>query len=96
MTGVMVGVIVALIFHSLMYGPQAAFVAEQFPARLRYTGSSLAYTFAGIAGGAVAPLAFTYLLGKTGSGFAIAAYIAVACVVTCVGLALSRPVDEAA
>lgn len=91
MTGVIVGVIGALIFHSLMYGPQAAFVAEQFPPRLRYTGSSLAYTFAGIGGGAVAPLAFTYLLGTTGSGFAIAAYIAVAGVVTCIGLALSDP-----
>jgi len=30
-----------------MYGPQAAFVAEQFTPRLRYTGSSLAYTLAG-------------------------------------------------
>ena len=61
---------------------------------MRYTGSSLAYTFAGIIGGAIAPLAFTYLLAKTGSGFAIAVYIGVACMVTLVGLALGRAVDD--
>ena len=75
----LVGVVVGLFFHSFMYGPQAAFVSEQFHARLRYTGSSLAYTFAGIIGGAVAPLAFTYCLAKAGTGYVIAAYIVVAC-----------------
>jgi MFS family permease len=88
------GVVVGLVFHSLMYGPQAAFVSEQFPARLRYTGSSLAYTFAGVIGGAIAPLAFTYLLAKTDNGYVIAAYIAVACSVTAIGLALGRAVDD--
>lgn len=88
------GVIAGLFFHSLMYGPQAAFVAEQFHARLRYTGSSLAYTFAGIIGGAIAPLAFTYLLAKTGTGYVIAAYIGLACVVTLIGLALGRAVVD--
>ena len=90
----LVGVVVGLFFHSLMYGPQAAFVSEQFHARLRYTGSSLAYTFAGIIGGAIAPLAFTYLLAKTGTGFVIAAYIVVACLVTLCGLALGRAVVD--
>jgi MFS family permease len=60
-------VVVGLAIHSFMYGPQAAFVTEQFSPRLRYTGSSLAYTIAGVFGGAVAPLAFTYLLDRTGS-----------------------------
>lgn len=35
-------VVVGLAFHSFMYGPQAAFVTEQFTVRLRSTGSSLA------------------------------------------------------
>jgi len=97
---VLPGVVVGLFFHSLMYGPQAAFVSEQFTARLRYTGSSLGYTLAGIIGGAIAPLAFTYLLAKTGTGYVIAAYIVVACAITLVGLSLGRAVvdevDEAA
>ncbi len=94
LASLLLGVVVGLFFHSLMYGPQAAFVAEQFPARLRYTGSSLAYTFAGIIGGAIAPLAFTYLLAKTGTGFVIGAYIVVACIVTLIGLALGHAVFD--
>ena len=90
------GVVVGLFFHSLMYGPQAAFIAEQFHARLRYTGCSLAYTFAGIIGGAVAPLVLTLLLAGDPSGRAIAVYVAGAAVVTLVGLAMGRAVvDEA-
>jgi MFS family permease len=84
------GVVVALVIHSAMYGPQAAFVTEQFSERLRYTGSSMAYTLAGLIGGAVAPLLFTGLLKWTGSWQAIAAYIAVTAVLTIVGLALGR------
>jgi MFS family permease len=84
------GVVVALVLHSAMYGPQAAFVIEQFSERLRYTGSSMAYTLAGVIGGAVAPLLFTGLLKWTGSWPAIAGYIVVTAVLTMVGLALGR------
>jgi MFS family permease len=84
------GVVVGLVIHAFMYGPQAAFIAEQFSPRLRYTGSSLAYTLAGVIGGAVAPLMFTLLLSKFHSWVPIAAYVAVACVVTLIGLALGR------
>jgi MFS family permease len=93
---VLPGVVIGLLFHSLMYGPQAAFVSEQFTARLRYTGSSLAYTFAGVIGGALAPLAFTYFLAKAGTGYVIAAYIVVACVITLVGLRLGQAVEDQA
>jgi MFS family permease len=84
------GVIVALVIHSAMYGPQAAFVTEQFSERLRYTGSSMAYTLAGVIGGAVAPLLFTGLLKWTGSWPAIGAYIVVTAVITVIGLVLGR------
>ncbi|MFF4287592.1 MFS transporter [Streptomyces sp. NPDC001633] len=89
------GVVVALALHSLMYGPQAAFIAEQFSPRLRYTGSSLAYTLAGLIGGAVAPLMFTALLGSFNSWLPLALYIAVAAAVTIVGLSLGRDADRA-
>lgn len=39
-------VVVGLLIHAAMYGPQAAFITEQFPTRVRYAGSSLAYTLA--------------------------------------------------
>ena len=64
------------VIHASMYGPQAAFIAEQFPTRVRYAGSSLAYTFVGIVGGGLAPLAFAALLRSTGSTSAISIYLA--------------------
>ena len=84
------GVVVGLAFHAFMYGPQAAYITEQFPARLRYAGSSLAYTLAGVIGGAVAPLIFTALYLATGDWYLIAGYLGVASLVTVVGLALGR------
>ncbi|GAA1225642.1 MULTISPECIES: MFS transporter [Streptomyces] len=87
------GVVVALVFHSAMYGPQAAFIAEQFSPRLRYTGSSLAYTLAGVIGGAVAPLLFTALLDAYDSWIPLALYVAGTAVVTIAGLCLGRDGD---
>ncbi|MGW2342392.1 MFS transporter [Streptomyces sp. NPDC001661] len=89
------GVIVALVLHSLMYGPQAAFIAEQFSPRLRSTGSSLAYTLAGLIGGAIAPLLFTALLGSFDSWVPLAIYVAVTAVVTVTGLLLGRDAEAA-
>ncbi|MEU9230561.1 MFS transporter [Streptomyces massasporeus] len=91
----MFGVIVGLAIHSFMYGPQAAFIAEQFSPRLRYTGSSLAYTLAGLIGGAVAPLLFTALLSFYDSWVPLAFYIAVTAAVTIVGLCLGRDSAQA-
>ncbi|GAB3135559.1 MFS transporter [Tsukamurella serpentis] len=89
------GIVVGLAFHSFMYGPQAAFVTEQFQVRLRSTGSSLAYTIAGVFGGALAPLIFTFLLDRTGSWVPVSIYIAVVGAVTLAGLALGRDPDRA-
>jgi MFS family permease len=83
------GVTGALAFHALMYGPQAAFIAEQFPVHLRYTGSSLGYTLASVIGGATAPLVFTWLLAHHAPRL-ISVYIAAACALSLVGLALGR------
>jgi len=85
-----IGVVIGLALHAFMYGPQAAYITEQFPARLRYAGSSLAYTLAGVIGGAVAPLIFTALYAATGNWSLIAVYLGVSAVVTVVGLAIGR------
>jgi MFS family permease len=85
-----VGIVLGLACHSFMYGPQAAFIVEQFSPRLRATGSSLAYTFAGVIGGAVAPLMFTVLLSEFDSWVPVAVYVAVAGVITLIGLSLGR------
>ncbi|MDD7934133.1 MFS transporter [Actinomycetospora straminea] len=86
------GVVVGLALHAAAYGPQAAFITEQFSPRLRSTGSSLGYTLAGVLGGALAPLLLTSL--QAGFGWAAAAgYVALACVLSVIGLALGRDHD---
>jgi MFS family permease len=87
---VLIGTMGGLAFHSLMYGPQAAFIAEQFHGRLRSTGSSLAYTLAGLVGGAIAPLIFTWLLRQPAAAELIAIYVGCACGITLLGLLIGR------
>ncbi|HEY5807412.1 MAG TPA: MFS transporter, partial [Povalibacter sp.] len=72
----------ALVTHAAMYGPQAAFIAEQFPTRVRYAGSSLAYTLAGIVGGGIAPMMFAALLRSSETTLSIVIYTAVALFIT--------------
>ncbi|MET0693082.1 MAG: MFS transporter [Propionibacteriaceae bacterium] len=84
------GVVIGLAIHSFLYGPQAAFITEQFSPRLRYTGSSLGYTIAGVFGGALAPLLFTLLLQKTGGWIGPALYLCLAVLLTLVGVAIGR------
>ncbi len=86
------------VFVSMMYGPQAAFLAEMFSTDVRYSGASLGYQFGAIFGGALAPLIATQLLAMFGTTLAISCYIAAACAITVVSvLALSetRGVDLA-
>lgn len=83
-------VVVALTIHAMMYGPQAAFIAEQFPTRVRYAGASLAYTLAGIVGGGIAPMLSTALLQTYGTTTAVSSYAAVALLVTCLILFVVR------
>ncbi|HEY6597901.1 MAG TPA: MFS transporter [Pseudomonadales bacterium] len=86
------------VFVSMMYGPQAAFLAEMFSTDVRYSGASLGYQFGAIFGGALAPLIATQLLAMFGTTVAISCYIAAACAITVVSvLALSetRGVDLA-
>lgn len=81
---IVIAISVGQILVSMMYGPQAAFLAELFGARLRYSGASLAYQLGAIAGGALAPLIATGILSRYGSPLGISVYIAIACVITIV------------
>jgi metabolite-proton symporter len=83
-------IVVALTVHAMMYGPQAAFIAEQFPTRVRYAGASLAYTLAGIVGGGIAPMISTALLQSFGTPIAVSSYAALALAITCVILVIVR------
>jgi MFS family permease len=88
------GIVVALVIHAALYGPQAALITEQFTPRLRYTGSSLAYTLAGVIGGAPAPLVLAALLNWLGSWWILGVYLALTAALTVVGLWLARDPAE--
>ncbi|MEU1516537.1 MFS transporter [Streptomyces sp. NPDC005811] len=70
-----VGTFVASCFLSIMYGPQAALFAELFTPEMRYTGASLGYQIAAVAGGGLAPFVMVLLLEATGTSLAVSAYI---------------------
>ncbi|MGH3920833.1 MAG: MFS transporter [Pseudonocardiaceae bacterium] len=80
---------VAFVFHAAMYGPQAAFIAELFSTRLRYSGASLGYQLAGIPGGALAPILSIALASHFDSAFAVSVYVLLAILVTVIALALA-------
>ena len=85
-----VAVTVALVLHGAMYGPQAAFIAELFPTRYRYSGASIAYQVTSIFAGSLAPVIAVALLQRTGSTTPIAAYLAVACLVSAIAALTAR------
>ena len=75
---IVLAVVVALLTHAAMYGPQAAFIAELFPTRMRYSGASLAYQATSIFAGSLAPIIALYLLSRFNSWVPIAIYLAIA------------------
>jgi MFS family permease len=83
-------------FVSLMYGPQAAFLSEMFAPSVRYSSVSLGYQFGSIVGGGFAPTIAAALLYQSGTPTAIAAYMAVACVITLVSVILLKASYERA
>jgi MFS family permease len=85
---ILFAIVLSLVPHDMLYGPQAALIAESFTGRLRYSGSSLGYQLASIIAGGPAPLIATWLFGTYHSSFAIAIYIAICAVITLVATAL--------
>ena len=87
---VFAAIVIALPIHDLQYGPQAAMIAESFPARVRYTGSSLGYQLASVTAGGPAPLIATWLMHRYGSSTAVAIYLAVCAAISLVSCLLLR------
>lgn len=72
----------ALFAMGLVYGPLGAWIPGLFPARVRYSGASVAFNVAGILGGGLAPLIAQRLADQSGLA-AVGLYLAV-----CAGLSL--------
>jgi len=83
-------IVISFIPHDMMYGPQAALIAECFSPRLRYSGSALGFHLSSVIAGGPAPIIATALFAATGSGYPVAIYIAV-CAVVSAGSTLFLP-----
>jgi MFS family permease len=77
----------------LTYGPLGTVVSELFPTPIRYTGSSLAFNFAGIVGASLAPYAATWLARNYGLP-AVGYYLSASALLTLVGLMLVRETKD--
>jgi MFS family permease len=101
---IFIAIVLSLLPHAMMYGPQAALIAESFTGRLRYSGASLGYQLASIIAGGPAPLIATALFAYYHSGYAIACYVFACAVLSVIAAAklgdytnkdISREYDEA-
>ena len=87
-TGSAIAVVSSIVFginvvHDAMYGPQAAWFAELFDTRVRYSGSSLGYQIGAVLSGGFAPLIAAALLAAGGgSPWLIVVYFAVLAAIT--------------
>jgi MFS family permease len=73
-----------------MYGPQAAFITELFPTRIRYSGVSIAYQLTSIVAGSLAPIIALWLYKDWGSALPVAIYVGIACAISGVSALLAR------
>jgi MFS family permease len=76
---------IGLALMGLTYGPLGTVVAELFPTPVRYTGSSLAFSMAGIVGASLAPYIATWLAQTRGLTW-VGYYLTAAAVLTLLGL----------
>ena len=96
-TMVVLAVVVGLIGHAAMYGPQAAFFSELFGTRVRYSGASLGYQLASPLAGGMAPIIATWLLQKSGGApWPVAVYLMAMAVVTLICVWLARETHRGA
>jgi MFS family permease len=75
----------ALVMMGLVYGPLGAFLPGLFPARVRYTGASLAFNVGGILGGGLTPMAAQALSERGGLG-PVGLYLSAAALVSFLAL----------
>src|SRR3954452_10306254 len=87
-------VVVALVTHAAMYGPQAAFIAELFATELRYSGASMGYQLAGVLGGGIAPIVAISLVNAFGTAYAVSVYVLAMVLLTLAALAVAPETSD--
>ena len=87
---IILAIVVGLVLHASMYAPQAAFITELFPTRIRYSGVSIAYQLTAIFAGILAPIIALWLYKDLHSSVPVSIYVAIACAISGVSALLAR------
>ncbi len=87
---VMLAIVLSLVPHDMMYGPQAALIAESFVGRLRYSGASLGYQLSSLIAGGPAPLIAAALTRRYSSATPIAIFILICSIVSFIATAMLK------
>lgn len=83
-------IVLGIIAHAAMYGPQASFFSELFGTRVRYSAASLGYQLASVFAGGLSPVIATALLAQSGGkAWPISLYVVGLALVTLVSVYLS-------
>jgi MFS family permease len=82
MSLVFVAMVVDSILMDMQYAPQAALIAENFPASRRYSGSGLGYHLASITAAGPAPIVATWLFEKFHTSLAISGFVVVSALIS--------------
>ena len=93
LTGAFLMMSIGLSLMGITYGPLGTLVSELFPTPVRYTGSSLAFSTAGILGASAAPYIATKLATRYGIT-SVGYYLTAAALLTLIGLLLIRETKD--
>lgn len=92
-SGILWMMILGLGIMGILYGPMGTVVSELFPTSVRYTGSSIAFNFAGILGASLAPYVATWLAGRYGLRY-VGYYLSASAMLSILGLLLIRETSD--
>ncbi|HEY3455361.1 MAG TPA: MFS transporter [Bryobacteraceae bacterium] len=92
-TGAVIMMAVGQSLIGFTYGPLGTVISELFPTHVRYTGSSLAFNFAGILGASLAPYIATWLAKNYGLPY-VGYYLTASAVLTLLGLFAIRETKD--
>jgi MFS family permease len=91
--GAVLTMALGLALMGLTYGPLGTLISELFPTRVRYTGSSLSFSLAGILGASLAPYIATWLATNWGLEY-VGYYLSASAVLTLLGLLSIRETKD--
>ena len=92
-TGAIFMTSIGLALMGLTYGPLGTVISELFPTAVRYTGSSIAFSAAGILGASVAPYIATWLAKTYGLQY-VGYYLTASAALTFFGLLMIRETKD--